>query len=146
MKKYSLSGIYLGLLGLVSMQKDFDKWNMQKKHVQESSQVITFSEREIWWCSLGQNIGDEEDGKNDLFERPVLVVRKFSKNAAIVFPLTTKGKNGSIFYHKLVSSDNSYVILSQIRLISTKRLLRNMYKLGRGEFDIIRSKAKNLIF
>jgi mRNA interferase MazF len=129
------------------MQKDFDTWNIQKKYIHElSNQRVLFSEREVWWCALGENIGDEENGKNDLFERPVLIVRKFSVNTVIIFPLTTKGKADSVFYHKISSDLNSSVILSQIRLISSKRLLRKMYKLGRGEFTIIKAKAINLIF
>lgn len=129
------------------MQKDFDTWNIQKKIIQQfDNQEILFSEREVWWCALGENIGDEENGKNELFERPVLIIRKFSINTAIIFPLTTKGKEGSIFYHKISSDINSSVILSQVRLISTKRLLRKMYRLGRGEFKIIKNRAKELIF
>ncbi len=129
------------------MQKDFDNWNIQKKIIQGiNNQETLFSEREVWWCALGENIGDEENGKNELFERPVLIIRKFSINTAIIFPLTTKGKERSIFYHKISSDTNSSVILSQVRLISTKRLLRKMYRLGRGEFKIIKNKAKEFIF
>ncbi len=59
------------------MQKDFDRWNNQKKVIQQlNNQGILFSEREVWWCALGENIGDEENGKNELFERPVLIIRK----------------------------------------------------------------------
>lgn len=44
--------------------KDFDIWNNQKKEIEKIDHTeITFSEREIWWVSLGKNIGDEEDGK-----------------------------------------------------------------------------------
>ncbi len=34
------------------------------------------------WCSIGINVGDEEDGKNELYERPVLVIKKFNASAA----------------------------------------------------------------
>lgn len=125
----------------------FDSWTIQKKQLQTIDHTgIVFSEREIWWCALGKNIGDEQDGKNELFERPVLILRKFSKHTALVAPLTTMGKIDLPFYHKLASDEESFLILSQVRLISTKRLLRKIYKLGRGEFNIAKEKLKSLIF
>lgn len=129
------------------MKKDFTGWNQRKIVIQDLNQEpIHFSEREVWWCSLGQNIGDEEDGKNELFERPVLILRKFNKNIAIVIPLTTHGKNDSMFYYKLSFELGSWLILSQIRLVSSKRLLRKMYRLGRGEFASIKDIVKQVIF
>ncbi len=129
------------------MINDFDSWNNKKKHLEAVDNLRSnFSEREVWWCSLGKNIGDEENGKNDRFERPVLILKKFSRNSVVVIPLTTKGKSDSVFYYKLLQGENSWVILSQIRLLSTKRFLRKMYKVGRGEFLTIKSKTSKLIF
>lgn len=64
-----------------NMYKDFDKWNKRKKIIHEYVNETTheFNQNEVWWCALGLNIGDEEDGKNELYERPVLIVRKFNK-------------------------------------------------------------------
>ncbi|MFA5871014.1 MAG: hypothetical protein WC842_03995 [Candidatus Paceibacterota bacterium] len=56
-------------------KKDFDSWNIQKKKINTREKVIFCNIREIWWCSLGVNIGSEEDGKNELFERPVLILK-----------------------------------------------------------------------
>ena len=52
----------------------------------------TIRQREIWWCSISINIGVEEDGKNNLYERPILVVRKFNRRHFMGVPLTTKIK------------------------------------------------------
>ena len=52
--------------------KDFDRWNEKKKHVEATERIFYVKEREIWWCMLGVNVGREIDGKNDVFERPVL--------------------------------------------------------------------------
>ena len=49
-------------------------------------------EREIWWCSLGVNVGHEEDGKNEQFERPALILKKWSNKTVIILPMTTKTK------------------------------------------------------
>lgn len=69
--------------------KDFDGWNPQKKKISDRNPP-TFKLREIWWCSTGINVGVEQDGKNVLFERPVLVVRKFNNRIFWGVPLTTK--------------------------------------------------------
>lgn len=46
------------------MQKDFDQWNSEKKGLEISGpESLQFHEREIWWCSIGINLGDEHDGK-----------------------------------------------------------------------------------
>jgi hypothetical protein len=37
-----------------------------------------FKEREVWWCSIGLNVGDEEFWKGAYFTRPVLVFKKYS--------------------------------------------------------------------
>ena len=55
------------LLGLVwlkeciieSMEKDFDAWNFKKKELDKNKRDLLFKEGEIWWCSLGLNIGEE---------------------------------------------------------------------------------------
>ena len=90
--------------------KDFDVWNTIKKEVNKNERYTTFHEGEIWWCSIGLNIGDEEDGKNNNFERPVLVLKKFSKNMLIGIPLSTKIKEGK-YYINFTSNDFSYSIL-----------------------------------
>ena len=48
-------------------EKDFDKWNIIKKQVNTKEVIrdLFFYEREVWWCSLGLNVGYEQDGKND---------------------------------------------------------------------------------
>src|SRR4030095_356373 len=46
------------------MQKDFPGWHRQKEQLHAQHQTPTFQEREIWWCSVGVNIGHEMDGKN----------------------------------------------------------------------------------
>lgn len=47
------------------MQKDFDKWNEIKKIVHSKPDNFGMHKREIWWMSLGLNVGVEVDGKHD---------------------------------------------------------------------------------
>lgn len=63
------------------MQKDFDVWNNKKKELNNAVFNSYVHAREIWWCSIGINVGDEEDGKNSMFERPVLIIKKFNQQA-----------------------------------------------------------------
>lgn len=45
------------------MQKDFDYWNNQKKHIDKYEHARLYAERELWWCALGVKIGFEEIDK-----------------------------------------------------------------------------------
>ena len=47
------------------MEKDFDKWNESKKVIHHNNEDKFYHEREVWWCSLGINIGFEQDGKDE---------------------------------------------------------------------------------
>ncbi len=59
--------------------KDFDKWNNIKKKVDKNNQGISFCEKEIWWCYSGVNVDAENDGKGEMFIRPVYIQMKIKK-------------------------------------------------------------------
>jgi len=117
--------------------KDFDRWNEQKKKLHARGSGIFFHEREIWWCSLGVNVGYEQDGKNDLYERPVLVVKKFNRDVLWALPLTRSDKKNRYYFPVTVGEQGSAVVLSQLRLVSSKRLQRHLHKLPKGQFKKI---------
>lgn len=123
------------------MQKDFDKWNKEKKSLDAiGHDALSFHEREVWWCSIGINLGDEQDGKNELFERPVLVIKKFNNKVAWVLPMSAKEKSG-IYYYNLEHDGRIFsVILSQIRLVSVKRFRRFVRKISPNQFSAIKRK------
>ena len=74
------------------MKKDFDAWNELKKSIQQNTQEIYFNEAEVWWCTLGINVGHEQDGVGNLAQRPVLVLKKLSAETCVVVPLTSSHK------------------------------------------------------
>lgn len=122
--------------------KNFDAWNEVKKTV--DSRIINsstfFHEREVWWSSLGLNIGVESDGKNENYERPVLIIKKFNSHMVWVVPLTKRSGN-NMHYHQIHQvTGKSWVILSQLKTMSTKRLLRKMETLSQVGFDEILKK------
>lgn len=124
------------------MQKDFDKWNVEKKKVHATSgdKPIYFREHEIWWCRLGANVGFEQDGKGKSFSRPVLVLKKFNQFVFWAIPLSTRLKPNR-YYVPCVCSDGETraAIISQLRLVSVGRLTD---KIGFAEDDSMKEIKK----
>jgi mRNA interferase MazF len=118
------------------MFKDFDNWNIYKKQL-ETRNLLYCNTREIWWCSLGINVGAETCGKNDLFERPVLVLRVYNKRSILIAPLTSKPRNDQ--FHVKVSYENreGWVILSHARTISPKRFQRKFARIDEKQYEIV---------
>ena len=104
------------------MPKDFDRWNKNKKIIDKIGTNKFYHPRDVWWCNLGVNVGFEQDGSGDKYERPVVVMKGFSKQVCLVVPLTTSQKENP--YHiKLgkVDGKEASAIFSQVRLVDTKR-------------------------
>ena len=126
------------------MEKDFDKWNERKKALNDRERIL-FNPREIWWCSFGVNIGSEQDGSGDNFERPVVIIKKLSPNTFLVAPLSTKEKLEkfqSPIKHSLIFG---FALLDQIRVIDSKRLLRKIGMTDEIEFNKMKKKLAALL-
>lgn len=124
----------------------FFRWTKLKIKIHTTSpKRIYFKEREIWWASLGANVGFEEDGKHRLFERPIMVLKKFNHDILWALPITTKDKTGKYYYQFEYEGRRYSVILSQLRLISSKRLLRKIRTLSKNDFENIKKEIKNLL-
>jgi len=124
------------------MEKDFDSWNKVKKQVNGREVDIFCNQREIWWCSIGLNVGSEEDGKNELFERPILILTVFNKNMVRVAPLTSKHKEDKHHISITYNDRSGSVILSQMKTISTKRLSRKLCRLDNEQFEKVAEVLK----
>ncbi len=127
------------------MKKDFDSWNKRKKELNEREPNF-YREREIRWCSLGINIGFEQDGTSEMYRRPVLIIKGFSRHVCLVVPLTTSQKKN--LYHVsigIIEDVEAFIISSQIRLVDTKRLHDRLAILGKDKFEEIRKAVKDLI-
>lgn len=125
--------------------KSFGEWGKEKQNIENKSRLPVFHDSEIWWCSLGLNIGHEEDGKNEKYERPILILRKFNKELLVGIPLSTKIKTGD-FYVNFKNKDFEYsVLLSQARVMSSKRLIRKINKISRGKFALVKNKYRELM-
>lgn len=122
----------------------YDKWHKQKKII-EKQKIVLFEEKDIVFVKMGKNIGIEQNGKGDEFLRAILIYKKFNKEQFLGFPLTSKEKNGK-FYFTLHHNDKvSYVLLSQIKTFSAKRIKYKMGKIGKQKLKQIHNKFVDLI-
>ena len=128
------------------MEKDFDTWNEEKKRIHASEESKDFHEREIWWCNFGVNVGSEQDGTGAEFQRPVLVLRGMSRGTCYVVPLTTSPKQHKLRIQiGLVEDKQASALMSQMRLIDTKRFVNKVGFLDQDTFAIVRKAAKDLL-
>ena len=125
-------------------KKDFKGWGNLKVEIDKFEKLPSVKEREIWWCSVGVNIGTEMDGKNELFHRPVLVLKKLSTDLYLVAPLTSKKKEGTWYIQISFKGDVKTVCLHQIKVVNTKRIGKLVVRLPSQEFDKVRVSLKNL--
>ena|SRR3990167_2166973 len=125
--------------------KEFDRWNEKKKWTDSkpADRNLFIHEREVWWCSVGVNIGVEIDGKNDDFERPVLLVKKFNGLMFWGIPLTSKAKENPYIVKVEHSKGMSYANLSQLRLWSSKRILRKVGVISERSFTEVSERLKS---
>ena len=118
--------------------KNFLDWFSLKPKINNLSKSPFFSEREVWYCHFGVNVGFEIDGKKSQFLRAVLVFKKLSKEMFIGIPLTSKTKNGSWYYPSFVSQKNGSYIFSQVKTIDSRRLFSRIERIDTEEFEKVK--------
>lgn len=120
------------------MEKDFDKWNSKKKALDASAhRPPLVSEGEIWWASIGENIGSEISGKNDLFSRPVVIFKKLSHGFYFVIPTTTQSRKGSWYIDFRQKGKMMIACLQQAKAIDYRRLSSKLGTLDDEDFKRI---------
>ena len=120
------------------MQKDFDRWNKEKKSIDSQKDLKLYHAQEIWWCRLGVNVGSEQDGTGVEFERPILIIKGLSRKTCIILPLTSSPqKHPMRIPLGIIEGRSASAILSQIRVIDTKRLIEKVCFLERDAFEPI---------
>ncbi len=124
------------------MVKDFDRWNRYKQLLDATQANVYYRTREVWWCSIGVNIGREQDGHHERFERPVLVLRRFNSGLFWGVPISTKLKPTNPYYLAFKHEDELYsAIISQMRIFDTRRLVRKLYTLDQFNYAKIKSNV-----
>jgi len=131
----------------------FDEWNRLKKKLDKKEKIINFFQGNIYFMSVGKNIGHEAYGKDELFLRPVLVYKKLTKTTFLGIPLTSQKKEGSFFFQFSYKKDKiSVAILHQMRVFDIRRseylsgkINKNTYKnleIAVSEFMKVTSSKK----
>ncbi len=126
--------------------KKFDMWNIVKKYSEINFKFKYYKPRQIWWMRLGCNMGHEQDGKGEYFERPVLIVTKFNNRIFFGIPLTTKIKQNP-FYIK-IKDDHGIIrcgIISQLRLFDASRLREKIGFVEKITLEEIKKAIREII-
>lgn len=125
--------------------KDFHDWNKKKIKIDENRTFNHPKEKEIWWCSVGVNIGCEVYGKGLDYTRPVLVINAEGSESFIGIPLTSNIKNKK--YSCIIKTDDDVlhtVLVYQIRSFDKRRLMERKYALSNEEYSKIEKYFKKL--
>lgn len=127
------------------MLKDFVRWLKLKEELHGRQQTPPLvSERDIWWASVGENVGSEINGKSQLFSRPVIIYKKLSHGFYFVIPTTTQKKNGSWFVSFRQQGKEMSACLHQSRAMDHRRLSSKLGTLDDEDFVNIRQGFSRL--
>jgi mRNA interferase MazF len=104
-------------------EKDFSTWMLVKGQIHNKCKSPFYHEREVWWCSVGLNVGFETDGKGSTYARPILIIKDFNHATFWCLPVTTRIKK-SLYHINIDINDGvpQQVVLSQLRVLDAKRL------------------------
>jgi len=125
--------------------KKYNEWNQLKQSINQEENKVFFRERDIFWASIGVNIGYEQDGKGKIFSRPILILKKYSKNIFFGIPLSTQIKRGSFFFEFQLNNKSSNALLVQSRIYDSKRLENKIGMISENDFKQLKIKLKELI-
>ena len=125
--------------------KKFLEWIGLKERLH--SKIIAaphVSEGELWWASIGENVGYEINGKSSLFSRPVIIFRKLAHGYFLVVPTTSQLRNGSWYVNFKLKDREMAACLHHLRSMDYRRLSTRMGDLDEPEFERIREGFRKL--
>mgnify|MGYP003518425087 CR=1 FL=1 len=128
------------------MENEYNKWNIKKQHLNAKNNIVYFKERDIWWCSIGVNIGSEQKGKGESYSRPVLVSKKFGGGLFWGIPLSSVDKQGKFYLNiSFNNGEKSTALLTHMRLYDSKRLIKKLSKISEPELVRIKQAIHVLL-
>src|SRR3989339_2240089 len=125
--------------------KNFHDWNIKKIKIDKNETFNHPREKEIWWCSIGINIGSEVYGKGADYTRPVLVINAEGSESFIGIPLTSNIKSKK--YACIIKTDDGALhtaLIYQIRSFDKRRLTERKYILSTEEYSKIKKYFNRL--
>jgi mRNA interferase MazF len=121
--------------------KRFKVWARLKRKINDSVSIPSgYKERDVWWVAVGHKVGVEEDGKGEFFNRPVLIVKGFSKYQFWGVPLSTTKKTGKYYHPFVMNGKVSTALLSQLRVFDTRRFINIIGVVDQKNFAEIKQK------
>ncbi len=128
------------------MIKHFIDWILTKIIIDKTPRNdLIINEGQVYWCFMGENVGFEQNGKGEYFHRPVLVFKKFSNYIFWGIPMSTKNKDNKYYIKILLKDVEQSAIISQLRVLDSKRLYLFIGYISKQDFNKIESKVINLI-
>ncbi len=102
------------------------------------------SEGDIWWASIGENVGSEVNGKSNLFSRPVIIYRKLAHGFYFVVPTTTQDRKGTWFVGFRQHAKSMAACLHQARAMDYRRLSSKLGTMDDEDFERVKMGFRTL--
>ncbi len=132
---------------MYNKKQNLNNWNSVKQITQDNNKKVYFKERDIFWLKVGENIGFEQNGKGNKFQRPVLVLKRYTNDMFLGIPLSTTPREGSFFFQfSFLDNEISTALLVQQKLFSSKRFIKKIGKINKNDFEDLKQKLYKLIF
>lgn len=125
-------------------EKHFEEWIELKEKLHFNAKAPKILEGEVWWCSFGENVGVEINGKSVRFTRPVLIMKKLSRYGFMGIPLTSQEKTGSWYVKFGFLEKMEFAALCQARVMSVSRLHSKMGQVPARDLIIIKKSFCSL--
>jgi UDP-N-acetylbacillosamine transaminase len=127
---------------MYNLENNFDNWNELKKNIHNIKEVnINIKERNIYFVSMGQNIGRESYGKGEKFLRPVLVYKKLGSRYFLGIPLTSTLKEGSYYFaFNRKNGKKNTAMLNQMKTFDAKRVVSYAGKISNNVYKNLQNK------
>ena len=119
---------------------------LESNDFEELNEIIKFSQGNIYFMSIGKNIGYEIYGKKESFLRPVLVYKKLSNETFLGIPLSSKQKIGN-YYFTFQYSDktSSTALLNQMKIFDIRRSAYYDGYINVKDFAKLREQVKEFV-
>ncbi len=119
--------------------KEFARWIGLKEKLHDSThRPPLVSEGDIWWASVGENVGSEINGKSALFSRPVIILKKLAHGFYFVVPTTTREHEGTWYVPFRHQERDMIACLHQARALDYRRLSTRLGTLDDSDLECVR--------
>lgn len=121
------------------MPDEFDKWSAVKRRIDARKGVPWVKERHVVWCSVGHNVGREQNGKGRNYNRPVLVLKRYNPDLFLGLPLTSTTSGSPHHFEIEFKGQKSSVLLQHARTFDIRRVWSIMGRLPEPVFEAVKA-------